>query len=84
MENESFERPDPRWWPEPITVEQFRAYAPPKLELVDGYLLGGPEDDEARRKLLTLLLTNCGLETAVQLAHADHWREAMDRQGVGW
>lgn len=84
MEDDGVERPEPRWWPEPITIEQYLAFAPPKLELVAGYLIDGPDRDEARRNLLALLLRNCGLETAVQLAHADHWREALERQGLSW
>jgi hypothetical protein len=36
--------PRPRPWSEPITEEQLLAFAPEGLELVDGYLLGGPED----------------------------------------
>ncbi len=70
--------PQPRWWPEPITLEQYIAFTPEKLELVQGYLLDGPETPEARLDLLALLLTNCGLEAAVQLASKDDWREAID------
>ncbi len=72
------DRPDPRWWPEPITAEQYFAFTPEKLELVRGYLLDGPESTEARLHLLALLLTNCGLEAAVGLAEKFQWREAID------
>lgn len=72
------ELPEPRWWPEPITAEQYLAFTPGKLELVRGYLLAGPEDTEARMNLLALLLTNCGLAAAAQLGTIDDWREAMD------
>ena len=73
--------PNPRWWPDPITLEQYAAFTPKKLELIDGYLLGGPDDPEARLHLLALLLTNRGLEEAVNLASPDDWREALDRSG---
>ena len=72
------ELPEPRWWPEPITLEQYMAFTPEKLELVKGYLIDGPDDPEARLQLLALLLANCGLEAAVALAGKDDWREAID------
>ena len=75
---ESTELPQPRWWPEPITAEQYLAFTPGRLELVRGYLLDGPETTETRLNLLALLLTNCGLEAAVQLASKDDWREVID------
>jgi hypothetical protein len=34
--------PRPRPWSEPITEERLEAFAPAGLDLVDGYLLGGP------------------------------------------
>lgn len=71
--------PEVRPWPRPITVEEYRAYAPEKLELVDGYLMGGPDGQDRRLELLALLLANCGLEAAVFMAHADHVREAVER-----
>ncbi len=70
--------PRPRWWPEPITLEQYIAFTPEKLELVRGYLIEGPDTTEERLQLLALLLTNCGLEAAVALASKDDWREAID------
>jgi len=79
--------PVPCWWPEAITEQQYAALAPEKLELVSGYLLGDAEDPEAhqaRLDLLALLLTNVGLDEAVVLADAFHWREALDRMGMGW
>lgn len=48
--------PLPRPWSEPITEEQFQAYAPEGMELIEGYLMGGPEDGEGRANLLALLL----------------------------
>ncbi len=76
--------PVPRWWPDPITLEQYQAFTPEKLELVEGYLLGGPESPTARLELLALLLTNCGLEEAVGLASPEDWREALDRSYLDW
>ncbi len=76
--------PRPYWWPQPITAEQYLAFTPEKLELVQGYLLAGPQDPEARLNLLALLLTNCGLEQAVQLASPEHWREALDHSYLDW
>jgi hypothetical protein len=76
--------PQPRWWPGPITSEQHRAFTPEKLELIDGYLVACPETPAARLHLLALLLTNSGLEEAVQLASPDDWREALERSGYAW
>ena len=79
MTDEKVELPEPRWWPEPITAEQYAAFTPEKLKLVQGYLLDGQESDEARLQLLALLLTNCGLEAAAFLTSKDDWREAAER-----
>lgn len=72
--------PEPRPWSEPITEEQLRRFAPEGLELVDGYLLGGPEDGERRWNLLALLLTNIGLSHALSMACRDDVREAVEQQ----
>lgn len=72
--------PWPRPWSEPITQEQFEAYAPPGLELVDGYLMGGPEDGERRWNLLILLMTNIGLSLALSHASRDDVREAVEQR----
>ncbi len=71
--------PHPRRWPEPITLEQYTAFTPEKLELVKGYLIAGPDDTQDRLNLLALLLANCGLEEAVNLASPEDWRDALDR-----
>lgn len=74
--------PIPCCWPEPITLEQFETFAPEKLELVDGYLLGPPDSEEARQariRLMVLLLANCGLGEATMFSDEYHWREAIDR-----
>ena len=78
-QEEEIRRPEPRRWPEPITIEQYRAFMPDKLELVDGYLIDGPDRPERRLALLALLLTNCGLEDAMFLTHKDDVRDAVDR-----
>lgn len=72
--------PQPRPWSEPITEEQFQAYAPEGMELVDGYLLGGPEDGERRANLLALLLRNLGLSLALSNACRDDVREAVEHR----
>jgi hypothetical protein len=74
------ELPRPCPWPEPITLDQFIAFTPEKLELASGYLID-EDAHEQRVHLLALLLTNCGLEAAIHLAHRDHWQEALDRAG---
>ncbi len=76
--------PHPRRWPEPITLEQYAAFTPDKLELVRGYLISGPEDPEERLHLLALLLANCGLEEAVKLARPEDWRDAVERSWGEW
>ncbi len=78
------ELPVPRWWPAPITLEQYLAFTPEKLELSKGYLVSGDDAPEARLRLLALLLTNCGLEEAVTLAGRDDWREALERSYPDW
>src|ERR1041384_2369667 len=65
--------------PEALTIEQYEALIPPKLELVDGYLIDGPGDSEARQKLLAALLRNCGLDQAVGLVDPFFWYDALDR-----
>jgi hypothetical protein len=72
--------PRPRPWSEPITEEQLLLFAPEGLELVDGYLLGGPHDGERRWKLLALLLTNIGLSLALSMATRDDVREAVEHR----
>jgi hypothetical protein len=73
------ELPEPRRWPQPITADQHRVLTPEKLELIEGYVVDGPEDNSARLKLLSLLLTNCGLEEAVLLASPEDWRSSLER-----
>jgi hypothetical protein len=77
-EHERVPLPLPRPWGGPITEEQFQAYAPEGMELVDGYLLGGPEDGERRANLLALLLRNVGLSLAISNACRDDVREAVE------
>jgi hypothetical protein len=84
MENDRVEFPEPFCAPAPITLEQYCAYTPEKLELVRGYLIAGPESPEGRIDLLAVLLRNCGLEVAVRLADPAEWREALERQFLSW
>ena len=52
-------------------------FTPTKLELVEGYLIDGPDRPEARLKLLALLLRNVGLKAALRLAPREVWQQAM-------
>ena len=67
--------PVPGLRPQLVTVDQYRAYAPEKFELLGGYLFYGAEDG---RRLLKLLLVNTGLLEAVKLVPEERWREALE------
>ncbi len=69
--------PTPAVEPAPIDFEQYIYLVPEELELVDGYLAGGPDDHIWRERLLAILLANEGLVRAVQLAPESAWREAL-------
>ena len=71
------ERPVPDLEPRAITFEQYFDLTPEKLELVEGYLIDGPDYGERRRNLLLLLLVNEGLLQAVRLAPPERWRAAL-------
>ena len=73
----SAERPQPDLGPRRITLEQYHALTPEKLELWQGYLVAPPEYPEERRNLLLLLLVNEGLLEAVRLAPPELWRAAL-------
>ena len=62
--------------PRPVTMEEYHAYAPEKVELLDGYVF---EPAETRRRALRLLLANMGLLEAVKLVPGERWREALQR-----
>jgi hypothetical protein len=76
------ERPTPDLERRPITLEEYLALTPEKLELLGGYLISGPDYPEERRNLLLLLLVNEGLLQAVRLAPPERWRAAL-RQVYG-
>jgi len=65
--------------PRAISVEEFRAHAPEKFELLEGYLFDDAAHPEARHRLVQLLLVNVGLREAVRLAPPDRWRAALVR-----
>ena len=65
--------------PRPINVDLYEAFTPEKLELIQGYLIDGPDYRDERIDLLMLLLVNEGLAEAVRLAPEDSWREALNR-----
>lgn len=75
-------RPVPQLEHQRINFEQYEAFTPEKLELIEGYLIDGPTYHEERRDLLLLLLVNEGLLEAVRLAPEAAWREAI-RQVYG-
>lgn len=56
------------------------ALTPEKLEMVKGRLLW---DDDARTKLLGLLLENVGADRAVRLGDPQVWRDAIEALGSG-
>lgn len=70
-------RPVPGLKPTRINMEQYWSLTPEKLELLEGYLIGGQDDHQERLDLLLLLLVNEGLEAAVRLAPAELWRKAL-------
>ena len=57
----------------PITMEQYHAYAPEKFELWGGYLFLPEDYPDVRRQLLE----------AAQLAPEARWREALQRASDG-
>jgi hypothetical protein len=69
--------PEPGLEPTPITLDHYIYLTPEKLELVEGYLVEGPNDHIWRERLLALLMTNEGLLRVVQLAPESAWREAL-------
>ena len=62
--------------PRPVTMAEYHAYAPERVELLGGYVF---EPAEARRRALRLLLVNTGLLEAVKLVPAERWREAIQQ-----
>lgn len=74
--------PNPELEPRAITLEEYHAHAPEKLELLEGYLFDTSDYPETRRQLLGLLLVNVGLLDTVRLAPEGLWREAL-RQAYG-
>lgn len=73
------ELPTPGLEPRAITLEEFHAHTPEKVELLGGFLFGPADDLDARRRLLNLLLVNVGLLEAVKLGPEERWREALER-----
>ena len=79
MEEKKSPLPVPDLDPRRITLDEYMAFTPEKLELVSGYLIHPPHWTDARRELLALLLVNVGLAEAVKLAPESRWREALER-----
>ena len=70
--------PVPDLDPQALTADQYFAFTPEKLELIQGYLIDARESPEQRMQLLALLLLNVGLVEAVKLAPRTRWLEALD------
>ncbi len=79
MTETNAELPEPGLEPQPITLAQYHALTPEKLELLSAYLIAPADSADERRQLLALLLVNVGLTEAVKLAPEARWREALDR-----
>jgi hypothetical protein len=62
-----------------ITIDEYFENTPEKLEVIDGYLIDGPDQVEPRLRLLALLLANVGLIETVKLAPRTDWQRALDR-----
>jgi len=73
------DEPSPACEAQLITADQYYAYAPEDLELIEGYLFGPADQFEIRREFLRLLLTNVGLCEAVRLAPHEAWEDALRR-----
>ena len=58
----------------PVTADEFAAFTPEKLELVDGRILGG-------ERLVMLLLTSLGLRRVAALVGREAWTRASGDQG---
>ncbi len=61
----------PAPWGRRLTIDEFVANSPEKLELIDGRIPGA-------EKLVLLLLTSLGLRRAVNLVGRDRWKQALD------
>lgn len=78
MVEPNIDLPIPAFEPRPISLEEYQAFTPEKLELLRGYLIAPADDHEERRRLLALLLVNLGLLEVVKLAPEACWRDALD------
>lgn len=61
----------------PLTVREYQALLPERIELIGGYLLGPAEDHDQRLKLLAALLKNEGLLIVIRLVPYETWQEAL-------
>jgi hypothetical protein len=55
----------------PVTADEFAAFTPEKLELIDGRIPGG-------EKLVLLLLTSLGLRRVAALVGREAWSRAVE------
>ncbi|MGB7443945.1 MAG: hypothetical protein WA919_23015 [Coleofasciculaceae cyanobacterium] len=67
--------PQPQLEPTGITFDQYVEYTPEKLELSNGYLGYGGQDQTGFH---LAVLTNMGLLAAIQNTEVSRWVEALD------
>jgi hypothetical protein len=71
MVTEGLQVPTPEAMGRPLTVEEFTAFAPEKLELAEGRIPGG-------EKLVVLLLASLGLRRVAALIGPEAWKRAIE------
>jgi hypothetical protein len=71
MATEGLQAPTPEVMGRPLTVEEFTAFAPEKLELAGGRIPGG-------EKLVVLLLASLGLRRVSALVGHEAWKSATE------
>lgn len=75
MTNDKSELPQPRLEPASISFDQYVEFTPEKLELRDGYLGYGGQDQIGFH---LAVLTNMGLLTAIRRTGMSLWVEALE------
>lgn len=76
MTNDKPELPQPSLEPASITFDQYIEFTPEKLELSDGYLGYGGQDQVGFH---LAVLTNMGLLAAIRRTGMSLWVEALER-----
>jgi len=73
------EKLTPGLQPQPINWEHYLHWTPEKIELIEGFLIDGPDEHTTREKLFLALLINLGLERAVRFAPREQWEKALQK-----